>query len=129
MLHTASDYYTNLLKEVIFDLERNGDTFVMVAGALGIGTETFKDNLKRMKDQMTLLASQGHAVFDQTPYLDIYHPEAPQDYAQKFDIFYKGIIQSGLIAKLFVLPGYEEARGVVSEIKYAKEKGIPITYL
>lgn len=122
-------YYRRLLDEALADMRAAGGLFVMVSGALGVGTDDFDHNLSVMKEMITELETDGHQVFDQTPYLDIYHDDAPRDYAKKFEIFYKGVIQSGLIRKLYILPGFEQSPGVLSEINYAEEKAVEIEYL
>lgn len=128
-MHSMSEndsYYQTLLDVVLESIEEGS---VMVVGALGVGTEYFEENMKVFEKAILELEVDGYNVFNQLPYLDIFLDNAPRDYGAKFDIFYKGIIQSGKITTLFVLPHYEHARGVLAEISYAQEKEVPVLYL
>ncbi|MCU0660159.1 MAG: hypothetical protein MUD00_00900 [Candidatus Pacebacteria bacterium] len=122
-------YYTRLHDTALANMHALGGSFVMVSGVLGVDTDEFEHNLSVMKNMIAELEADGHQVFDQTPYLDIYHDNAPREYAAKFEIFYKGVIQSGLITKLYVLPGFEHSLGVRSEIQYAEDKEIEVEYV
>lgn len=121
-MSSSESYYQVLLQTV---LETMSHECVMVVGPLGVGTDAFESNGTRFEKAQRKLEEDGYTVFNQLPYLDIFLDDAPKDYGTKFDIFYKGIIQSGKITTLFVLPEYEHARGVLAEISYAQEKGIP----
>jgi hypothetical protein len=122
----SENYYRTLLHTVLETIEEGS---VMVIGPLGVGTDAFESNVVRFEKAQKDLEEDGYTVFNQLPYLDIFLEDAPKDYGAKFDIFYKGIIQSGKITTLFVLPHYKHARGVLAEISYGQEKEIPVIFL
>lgn len=119
-------YYKTLLTVALESIEQGS---VMVIGPLGVETDAFESNMSRFEKAQKELEEDGYTVFNQLPYLDIFLEDAPRDYGAKFDIFYKGIIQSGKVTTLFVLPHYEYARGVLVEISYAQEKAVPVLFL
>lgn len=119
-------FYEDLLLKAFSVLEDNSS---IVIGSLGVDTKDFKRNEKLFKEYIYKLQRKNIKIFDQIPYLDIYLKNSPKDYSKKFEIFYKGIIQSGKIKKIFVIPNWEKSLGVITEINFAKEKNIEIEYL
>lgn len=101
----------------------------MVIGLLAVGTDEFSDNLHTFHAYQTRVAALGMPVFDQTAYLDIYLSDAPKDYGTKFDVFYKGLIQSDKIKKVYVIPGWEKSQGASAEVGYATDAHKELIYL
>lgn len=119
-------YYKRLLEVVLESVEVGS---VMVIGPLGVGTDAFESNIVRFEKAQKDLEEDGYTVFNQLPYLDIFLNGAPHEHDTKFEIFYKGLIQSGNITTLFVLQGYESSKGTILELSYAQEKEVPVIYL
>lgn len=119
------EYYKKLLDRALSQIK---ETACMISGPIGVGIDSFDKNIEKLKNNIDLI-SQKEIVFNQIPYLDIYLEDSPKDYSTKFEIFYKGLIQSGKISKLYISKGSQNSKGVISEIEYAKEKDILIVYL
>lgn len=119
-------YYKTLLDVVLESIEQGS---VMVIGPLGVGTEAFESNVIRFERAQKALEEDDYTVFNQLPYLDIFLNGAPHERDTKFEIFYKGLIQSGKIATLFTLPGHETSKGTTLELSYAQEKSVPVIFL
>ena len=123
-----NEYYKHLLSKALGEIDKLGGTAAMVCGNIGIGTENFEKNIKLIKNKIEELSKKEN-VFDQINYLDVFNENAPCLYGEKFEVFYKKLIQSGKINKLYVLRGFENSKGTLSEIEFAKEAKVPITFL
>lgn len=119
------NYYNALLTCALKTIP---DSAVMIAGPVGIGTPHFEENVDTLRSYIREIRKKEN-VFDQTQFFDVFLPDAPHEYEQKFEIFYQGLIDSGKITKLYVLPGSESVRGVATEISYARTRGIPVIFL
>lgn len=120
----AEKYYADLLSDVLSVITKPS---VMVVGPLATDTNKFEVNLNKFRLAQSMISEEF--LFDQVDYLDIYLQDSPMNFALKFGIFYQGLIKSGKISKIYVMSGYEDSEGTISEIKYAQEAGIIIEYL
>ena len=125
IMEHVKNYYNALLTCA---LQTIPDSAVMIAGPVGVGTPHFEENVGTLKSYIHKIG-QKENVFDQTQFFDVFLPDAPHEYEQKFDIFYRGLIDSGKITKLYVLPESESVRGVATEISYARTRDIPVIFL
>ncbi|MFT7557670.1 MAG: hypothetical protein ACI83D_000335 [Planctomycetota bacterium] len=121
----ATEYYKQLL---IRALEGINAPAAFIAGALGYGTDVFEENRKFLESMISKYSEQ-EPVFNQLPWQDYNFLDAPYEYEEKFEVFYKGLIQSGKISKLYVLPSHVQSVGAQKEIAYAKEVDINVEYL
>jgi len=119
-------YYKNLLDEALTHIKTPK---AMVVGALATDTNAFEKNKLLFENAITNLESKGVHTFNQLPFLDIHYEHSPKNYALKFEIFYKGLIYSKMISTLYVLPEYENSKGTLAEIEYAKAANVPVVYL
>lgn len=121
------EFYFKLLDKT---LEEMGDKiYSMVIGPLRNGKEKTHDYNHSHLADVIKEKSNEEPVFNQLNYQDELFKEAPHRYDIKFDIFYKGVIQSPNIKKLYVLPNFENSEGTMREINFAKEAGKEIVYM
>ena len=120
----AKTFYTSLLVDA---LKVMPEECSMVIGPIFAGDKD--QNLRVFQEAIDRLRDGGEIVFSQLGYLDDEIIDAPHEYNVKFPIFYKGLIFSGKVKKVFVLDGWEESSGTKKEIEYAKEKEVEIKYL
>jgi hypothetical protein len=126
---SSERFYSALLEDAIRYIDNLGGSASMVSGTLGVDSSEFKKNLVALETQIAKLESAREPVFNQTAYIDKFIINSPRDYASKFETFYKGLIQSGKIKKVYVMPGSTVSLGVRSEINYAREAGVPVVFL
>ena len=88
------DFYNRLLKQAIESISEKGAS--MVLGPMFI-LRSPEENFIHFKEAQTKLQQNGIEIFDQLPILDYNLKEAPFRYDLKFEIFYKGLINSGKI--------------------------------
>ncbi len=124
----SKDFYQALLEKAKDEIGKHGA--IMVSGTVNVHNEDQREsNIARITRVIQQLRETGWTVFDSMQYLDIRLTKAPCDYATKFEIFWKGLIQSGRIKMLFVLQSDRNTKGVQSEIRYAQDVGIPIEFI
>ncbi len=116
-------FYENLLQKALRQIPPSGQA--MVLGPMFILGEPEKNFLRFEKAQSDL-QSKNIDTFNQVPFVDYNLKEAPFNYKLKFEIFYKGLMNSGKILICYLLPGWEQSEGTKTEIEYCKESGIPI---
>ncbi len=97
----ADSFYTELLEKALKQIPDSGVS--MVLGPMFI-LRTPEDNFKMFQDKIDELSAQGKTVFDQVPFTDYMLKEAPFKYDRKFEIFYQGLIKSGKIKEIHLLP-------------------------
>ncbi len=119
------EFYLELLEKALIKM---GPESGMVVGNIFSDGDS-EENINIILNKVAELQSTNETIFNQIPYLDDNIDNAPFDYDLKFETFYKGLIQSGKINKLFVLPSFEKSVGTKKEIMFAEEKLIEIIYL
>jgi hypothetical protein len=129
---SAKEYYEKLLEKALLDIENIKDQtkhLVMVCGPLrGNDGKPCPNKLECLKERISHV-SRDLKVFDQTPYEESHLENPPHDIDTKMEVFFKGLILSGEISKLYILPGWEESEGTQKEISYAKLANVPVEYL
>lgn len=123
-LEETKEFYSTLLDQAKQELA-SLDKPIMICGQLfnGLGLE---HHMSRMKSYQKIFSKKGHDIFNQLKYLDSHLPSAPFNYNLKFEIFYKGIIQSGYITKCYFMPGWEKSQGARTEMEFCKENDIKV---
>ncbi len=119
----TEQFYKELLANALSVIPDTGAA--LVAGPMFI-IRTPEENFALFEQARKSLTKKGIVVFDQLPYVDYNMKDAPFDYAVKFEVFYKGLIQSGKITACYLLPGWEQSQGTKTEVEYSKAVGIPI---
>ena len=119
----AESFYERLLLKASQEIEPDS---VMIIGPLYSGS--FEENISRFRDYTETLHKKCN-VFSQLDYLETELVNAPFDFEKKFEIFYKGLIRHKNISRLYVIPGWKESKGTLTELRYAKEIGKSIVYL
>lgn len=122
------DFYKNLLSKALLEIKEGGYNTI-VFGPMKTQTPEFNKNLLKLQEVVSLVKLENYKVFDQVPYLDIHLEKAPFDFAQKFPIFFGGILASGLITDAFFVPGWEESHGSVVEHQFCEQNNVNIHYL
>lgn len=126
------EFYTTLLSRALAELDSlaiGSQKPVMVCGPLrGKPGDNIDENLHTLQNKIGEIA-QKEIVFDQTKYKESELEDAPHEYDLKMEAFYRGIIASGKLQKIYVLPGWESSEGTKKEISYATEANVPIEYL
>jgi hypothetical protein len=117
------DFYTNLLNHALAEIPEGGAA--MVLGPMFI-IRTPEENFALFEEAQAKLEAQGIAVFNQLPHVDYNLKDAPFQYDKKFEIFYKGLIQSGKITACYLLPGWEQSLGTNTEVEFARAVGVPV---
>ena len=121
----SKKFYNNLLNKALDSIEGSSS---LVVGNIFSSRDKEK-NKGLIKEKIEELRNSGVDIFNQLPFLDENLENAPFEYELKFEIFYKGLIHSGKINKLFVLPNFVDSVGAKKEILFAEEKLIEIEYL
>ena len=116
-------FYKELLNKALLTISETGA--VMVLGPMFVLRKP-EENFLIFENAQKILKDKGLEVFNQIPFVDYVIQDAPFKYADKFDLFYKGLITSGKIIACYVLPGWESSEGTKQEIEYAKEVNIPV---
>ena len=116
-------FYKNLLDKALDTIPEKGA--VIVIGPMFVNKNP-EENFALFTKKQNDLISQGLDVFDQLPFVDYNLEEAPFNYAVKFELFYKPLIQSGKIKACYLLPDWSLSSGTKTEIEYAREFGIPV---
>jgi hypothetical protein len=125
----AEKFYRELLRKALEKIESLEGDVVMVCGPLrGKDGDDPHTNLARLSGRICDMSNRC-TVFDQTAYLESELIDPPNQVEMKMKVFYQGILMSGLISKIYVLPGWETSRGTLQEIGYAERAGIEIEYL
>ena len=119
----TKDFYANLLKQALEVIPEA--RAAMVLGPMFI-IRSPEENFKLFEEAQAKLEKQGLNVFNQVPITDHILGEAPFDYATKFEVFYKPLIESGKITSCHLLPDWEKSAGTKSEIEYCKKAGVPV---
>ena len=116
-------------------LNRIPGDIVMVCGPISTGglgsitenTEVFRKSIERV-------AAMGEHVFTQLPFEDAMQdikgkllPES--DGLSLLELFYRPLFESGMIKRLYFIPGWEGSFGASWEHTVALELGIEIRYL
>ncbi len=122
-------FYAMLLADALRSIDAMGGSASMISAKFGVGTSEFKQNLNVLEQRIGDLETQGIQIFNQSHYLDEFIHGSPGDYETKFAIFFKGLLESGKIKTLYVLPGSASARGVIAEVNIAHEVGVPVVQL
>jgi hypothetical protein len=125
----SSAFYTKLLQRALEEIdERLQGKAILVSTQMRVDGEKriLDENIRTLHRIINVLRTQGESVFDQVPWLDINQEGAPQDYAKKFEIFWRGLIASGRISKIIVPSESRGTRGVEAEIAYAVENKIEV---
>jgi len=120
----AKTFYTSLLMEALNEMPQECS---MVIGPIFAGDKDL--NLEKFNQRIKELREKGEVIFSQLDYLDDEVENAPHEYKIKFPIFYKGLLYSGRVKKVYVLNGWEESEGTKREIGYAQDKDLEIIYL
>lgn len=121
----AETFYLSLLNKALSSA--NDKSSLVIGNIFSSGDK--EKNKETIRRKINELEHQGVEVFNQLPYLDENLENPPFEYDIKFNTFYKGLIQSGKIIKLYVLPSYKISKGAQKEIIFAKEKGLELEYL
>ncbi len=125
----AKKFYGELLRKALSEIEALGNETVMVCGPLrGQAGDNMHSNLGILQEKIREI-SKAYTVFDQTGYRESELTDPPHEIEMKMDIFYRGILTSGKISRIYVLPGWETSSGTQREVGYAKESGVEIEYL
>ena len=122
-LDEACAFYERLLERALASIPPGGAA--MVLGPMFI-LRTPEENFARFSVAQKQLREQGIAVFDQLPLVDYNMPEAPFNYALKFEVFYKGLITSGKITACYLLPDWEASEGTKTEVQFCEDAGVPV---
>ena len=117
------EFYNKLLEQALNSIPESGAS--MVLGPMFI-LNTPEENFKLFKETQEKLTQQGIQVFNQLPLLDYNLKDAPFKYDLKFEIFYKGLINSGKIKSCYLLPNWEKSEGTKTEIQFCKDNNIPV---
>jgi hypothetical protein len=127
----AKVFYTDLLHKALDEIGQYSEKLVMVCGPLRGNVQDIarmSENLNSLQAQIRRIAVD-EIVFDQTAYRESELTDPPHKVEMKLEIFYRGILTSGKISKVYVLPGWETSVGTQKEIAYAKEAKLIIEYL
>ena len=116
-------FYTDLLTKALKTIPETGAA--MVLGPMFI-IRSPEENFAIFTKAQNKLSEKGITIFNQLPFVDYIIVHAPYNYATKFEIFYKGLIESGKISACYLLPDWEKSTGTVSEIEYCKKAGVPV---
>ncbi len=116
-------FYADLLSKALETIPETGAA--MVLGPMFI-LRTPEENFTMFTTAQNKLTEKGIATFNQLPFVDYVIVHAPYNYATKFEVFYKGLIESGKISACYLLPDWEKSAGTVSEIEYCKKAGVPV---
>jgi hypothetical protein len=122
-LDGARAFYERLLERALASIPEGGAA--MVLGPMFI-LRTPEENFARFTAAQQKLSTQGITVFDQLPLVDYNLPEAPFNYALKFEIFYKGLITSGKITDCYLLSDWEASEGTKTEVQFCEDAGVPV---
>lgn len=79
-----------------------------------------------------LLMQEGHVVYSPISHGDSVAPHLPGDKASDHQFWMKqciGMLDRARELCVLQLDGWEDSQGVLLEIKHAKHRGIPITYM
>ncbi len=121
--------YGELLDVALWEIEEYGlDTFASFP--VFTGTDHPRENLEKGAGFIRKV-SEKHKVWSQIPYLDMNletKDEIVYDPKEKFEIFFKPLIASGLLKNMVMKNGWEAARGCRTELEYAKENNLNILY-
>lgn len=119
----TEDFYKKLLEKALETIPETGAA--MVLGPMFI-IRSPEENFAIFEKAQNELKGKGIETFNQLPFVDYIIGDAPFDYKTKFEIFYKGLIESGKITACYLLPGWEKSAGTRSEIEYCKEANVPV---
>lgn len=117
------DFYKQLLDEALNSIPESGAS--MVLGPMFI-LKTPEENFELFKQAQKKLSDEGIAIYNQLPVLDYNLKDAPFRYEIKFEIFYKGLINSGKIKSCYLLPDWDKSEGTKTEIQFCKDNNIPV---
>jgi hypothetical protein len=122
-LEDTRSFYNDLLKSALDTIPENGS--VMVLGPMFIIRKP-EENFELFSRAQNFLLEKGESVFNQLPFVDYNIGNAPFNYKIKFDIFYKGLINSGKIKACYLLPDWDKSEGTRTEIEYCKNANVPV---
>lgn len=122
----AADFYKTLLNKALGSISEFGA--VMVLGPMFI-LRSPEENFALFERAQNKLQDLGLTVFNQLPFLDYNIKDSPFKYEIKFEIFYKGLINSGKIKTCYLLPDWDKSEGTKTEIKYCNENNVPVIEL
>lgn len=120
------EFYNKLLNQALDSISESGAS--MVLGPMFI-LNTPEENFLLFEQAQDKLTQQGIQVFNQLPLLDYNLKDAPFKYDLKFEIFYKGLINSGKINSCYLLPNWRKSEGTKTEIQYCKDNNVPVIEL
>ena len=116
-------------------LKRIPGPVAQVCGPISTGGKnSIPENLANLKKAIDHLTEKGHNIFDQTPFegpivrMKILPHEDQYPYAL-LDDFYLPIFKTGVVKKLFFLPGWEKSTGAKWEYEQGKQLNIEIEHL
>ena len=116
-------FYESLLAKALESIPETGAA--MVLGPMFI-VRSPEENFALFNQAQDDLREEGIEVFDQVPFTDYKLGTAPFDYGNKFEIFYKQLINSGKITACYLLKDWEQSQGTKSEVEYCKDAGVPV---
>ncbi|CAN5168900.1 hypothetical protein BH11PAT4_BH11PAT4_2270 [soil metagenome] len=125
---TSAGYYRSLLIEAeshIEHLRGYGHPVILLSHPISASTPAQEiQNLQRLAATCDMLNINGLTPFDQIRFHASLNPDDPRNFPEKFDIFYRGLVHRTDF--LLMAPGYEDSRGCLDELSYAREKGKPV---
>lgn len=125
--------YVELFEVALFWIRENSFNSFVCAPIFSDGTDSIAENIQKLDDQINQLTEQGNKVFNQIHFLDINLAQETNiehfETRIKFDEFYQPLFSSGLIKKVYMLPGWERSQGCVWEHSFVSSNNIEIIYL
>ncbi len=115
-----------LLEDAFEKLKKMPQPVVRVCGPLSSGAHTYEENLTRFKKAEDILEGKGFTVFRFDEFLSIF---IEKDYSSVSiqNEFHAPLLKSGLIAKGFFLPYWNQSQGTTWERNFIeKETNISI---
>lgn len=126
--------YEEMLAVALRLLGRMPRPVLQVCGPISTGGKgSIKENLEVVRRAIRKLTDEGVSVFDQTPFEEpiqrIHYEKSPHLYPEELlSDFYLPIFESGHIAEMRFLQGWEDSRGSTWEHAQAKRLGIAVAY-
>ena len=128
----ATEDFASLLAIALSIMKRMPQPLVQQSGPITTGgSGTQEENERRFREATMHLAGQGHTVFDFLVFQDALERIKDVAYGEGYcieilEIFFRGLFESGYIAKVFFLPDWESSRGSRWEREIVTQRGLEV---
>jgi len=116
-------------------LNRMDGPIAQVCGPISTGgSGSTRENLNLLAKAIEFLTKKGISVFNQLPFERAFDKIMKNYKTNGYDSpileeFYGPIFKSGKIEKIYLLPGWQNSKGVTWEYNFAKKLGIKVIFL